>query len=74
MTESYQNFVTEVCNNKNVTYLTGKSAQSLLSELEKESVNTKWSAQLINQYQNSMRLVIDQAIAVKKKFFQPFIH
>ena len=54
--------------------MSGKEAREIINDLEKENGRTKWSAQLIKKYQDEMRKVIDQAIGLKKKYFQPFIN
>ena len=72
--ESYKNLIEEVYKKKNRGYLSGSDAKQLLADLEKENKRTKWSAQLIEKYQTEMRKVIDQAIALKNQYFQPFIN
>ena len=72
--ESYKNLIEEVYKKKNRGYLSGSDAKQLLADLEKENKRTKWSAQLIEKYQAEMRKVIDQAIALKNQYFQPFIN
>ena len=72
--ESYKNLIEEVYKKKNRGYLSGSEAKQLLADLEKENNRTKWSTQLIEKYQTEMRKVIDQAIALKNQYFQPFIN